>query len=81
MPTATVAAVPRVQMQPQTATEKPDFKASSGILNASLLGRLFATPEPDNGHLSETDTSLYDYAFAKNTTSSLPYVIPCVFML
>ena len=62
MPVASFAAVPRTPPPPKTPPPEVGFGISSGVLNTTLLGRMFATPEPGDEHmLSDTDTSLFDY--------------------
>ncbi len=72
MPSATIAAVPKMPPAP-TAAEMPAMDPSStGILSGSILRRMFS-PEPlepiEDGQNTETDTSLYDYENAKMTSS------------
>ena len=65
MPSMALAAAPKTQ--PLTSHTLGDFNPndSTGFLSATIMGRMFTTPEIDANVLSETDTSLYDYENAK----------------
>ncbi len=62
MPAAMFAAVPRTPPPPK---EPPVYGPglSTAVLGSSVIGRLFATPEPpaEPHVMSDTDTSLFDY--------------------
>jgi hypothetical protein len=68
-------------MQPEPSSmQQPQTGTSSGGLGTSLLGRLFATQEPmqPRDDPSETDTSLYDYENARNTTPCVRCAVLCM---
>ncbi|ELT93187.1 hypothetical protein CAPTEDRAFT_223993 [Capitella teleta] len=67
MPSLTMTASPHI---PFPVPENTEGLQSTSVLNSSLLGRMFATPEPRDDP-SETDTSLYDYENARNTMPAL----------
>lgn len=63
MPAAMFVAVPRAPPPPK---EPPEYSPglSSTLLNSSVLGLMFATPEPpldESMPFSDTETSMYDY--------------------
>ena len=82
IPKTLFAAVPRTPpptLDPETRDSYDlELTTGTGVLTASLLGRMFTTPPPDDCLTEETDTSLYDYEQARGTMS---YVInnDCVF--
>ncbi|KAJ8303357.1 hypothetical protein KUTeg_019753 [Tegillarca granosa] len=61
LPSVAFAAVPKTPAPSTPPAANLQCAMSTGILNSSLLGKMFSSPDMDGDPLSDPESSLYDY--------------------